>query len=73
MITTLRKRKAVEKNGGMSKADRLAMKLGGKRFDVDEPFDSPFDSDEELDDFLRWREDIRTADVEAQKIGGHSP
>lgn len=67
MTAILRKEKITKGTKPLSKADRLAIKLGGKRFDINEPFDSPFDSDGELEDFLKWREDIRRADVEAQK------
>lgn len=67
MTAILRKEKIKKEVPPLSRADRLAIKLGGKRFDVEKPFDSPFDTDEELDDFLKWREDIREADKEAQE------
>lgn len=67
MTAILRKEKTTKGNEPLSKADRLAIKLGGKRFDINKSFDSPFDSDDELEDFLKWREDIRKANLEAQK------
>ena len=67
MTAILRKEQSKKEAPLLSKADRLAIKLGGKRFDPNEPFDNPFESDGELEDFLKWREDIRRADVEAQK------
>ncbi|MEQ1605895.1 MAG: hypothetical protein ABL999_13610 [Pyrinomonadaceae bacterium] len=68
MTVILRKEK--EKKGVplLSKADRLAIKLGGKRFDPSEPFEEIFE-DGELDEFLKWREETRQIDLEAQRIG----
>jgi hypothetical protein len=50
-----------------SKADRLARALGGRPFDINEPVEDPGISDEELEDFLEWRREMRKADVEAQE------
>ncbi len=68
-MATIVKKNERAKNGNMtlSRADRLAIKMGGRRFDVNEPFPNPGISDKELEDFLQWREDIRSDDVEAQR------
>jgi len=45
-------------------ASKIAVSMGGKRFDPDKVVgDSTF----EIDDFLRWRNERRRAEVEAEK------
>ena len=48
-------------------ADEIARSKGIKPFDIHEAVEDPCISDEELEEFLAWRREIRKADVEAQK------
>lgn len=48
-------------------ADEIARSHGIKPYDVDEQFEDPGISDNELEEFLKWRREVRKADVEAQK------
>ena len=48
-------------------ADEIARSHGIKPYDVNEQFDDPEISDDELEEFLKWRREVRKADVEAQK------
>lgn len=64
MTIALRKQKGTKTSGALSKADRIAIKLGGKRF---RPEDAESHPDFELDEFLKWRDERRKAEMEAQK------
>jgi hypothetical protein len=64
MTVALRKDKQPKAIGHLSRADRIAIKLGGKRFKLEE---AVVDPDFELEEFLEWREEMRKADLEAQK------
>lgn len=64
MSLVLRKNKEAKSGEPLSKADRLAIKMGGRRFD---PAEAVIDPDFELEDFLRWRNERREAEQEAQK------
>ncbi|MGQ0542750.1 MAG: hypothetical protein ACT4O9_12990 [Blastocatellia bacterium] len=64
MTAALRKNKKLKANGEFSKADRIAIKLGGRRFKAD---DAVVDPDFELEEFLEWRNERRKAELEVQK------
>lgn len=64
MVVALKnKDKAKSRNN----ADEIARSHGIKPYDVNEKFEDPEISDEELEEFLKWRREVRKADVEAQK------
>ena len=48
-------------------ADEIARSHGTRPYDVNEQFDDPGITDDELEKFLKWRREVRKADVEAQK------
>lgn len=67
MAVTIRNKKISKSAPGESKADRLARSMGGRRFKMNEAVTDPEFSDQELKDFLKWREETRKTDLEAQR------
>lgn len=47
--------------------ERIAREQGVKPYDPNEPFDDPGISDEELEEFLEWRRQVRKAGAEANE------
>ena len=67
MTVALRKDKKTKAGSCESKADRTARALGGRPFDINERVVDIDFSDAEFDDFMRWREEMRKAELEALK------
>ena len=66
MTAILRKQK-IKKDEVLSKADLLAISMGGKRFDPDEVFENPFRSDDEFEEFQEWLKEMRRSKTEDSK------
>ena len=64
MVTALKNKKKAKP---VIDVEAIARSQGVKPFNINEPFDDPGITDEELEEFLNWRREIRKADVEAQK------
>jgi len=67
MTAILGKEKKLKNTKTLSKADRLAIKMGGRRFNPDESFESPFESDAEFEDFLNWLKEMRKPRAEERE------
>ncbi|MFM9904084.1 MAG: hypothetical protein ACKVQJ_05870 [Pyrinomonadaceae bacterium] len=56
-----------KKSKNLLEAERLARLHGIKPFSMADAVQDPTITDEELEDFLKWRREVRAADVEAQR------
>jgi hypothetical protein len=55
------------RRNGITRAERLARELGGRPFDLEEMPADPSISDEELEKFLKLRNDMRKGEREASR------
>lgn len=67
MTAVLRNKQNSKLRGGMTKADRIARELGGKPFDFEDMPKDPGISDGELEEFLKWRKEMREREREAMR------
>jgi hypothetical protein len=67
MSVAIRNKKPTGLPDRKGKTENFARKLGGRRFDINEVVDTPEISDEELEEFLKLRRELRKTELEAEK------